>query len=139
MDMDLGMSALMAIEAKMAEIRAQVDALIVEIHAELAGEKSAYGWALDGKATLVVGTHTHTQTADARVLPGGTAYITDVGMTGPYNSVLGMDPALVVAKAKDGLPRRMEVASGPSQMCACLVEFSPATGIATSLRSLQLR
>jgi 2',3'-cyclic-nucleotide 2'-phosphodiesterase len=139
MDVATGMSALMCIEAKVTELRPQVDALIVEIHAELAGEKSAYGWALDGRVTVVLGTHTHTQTADARVLPKGTAYVTDVGMTGPYNSVLGMNPAMVIAKAQDGLPRRMEVASGPSHMCACLVEFDRTTGLAKSIQALQLQ
>jgi Uncharacterized protein conserved in bacteria len=80
------------------------------------------GWYLDGRATVVVGTHTHVATADEHVLPGGTAYITDVGMTGPHDGVIGMDRAGIVKKFLDGLPARFEVATGDVQMNAVLIE-----------------
>jgi len=96
--------------------------VLVDMHAETTSEKIALGWYLDGRATAVLGTHTHVATADERVLPKGTAYITDVGMTGPHGGVIGMDRAGIIKKFLDGLPARFEVATGDVQMNAVLVE-----------------
>jgi calcineurin-like phosphoesterase len=96
------------------------------MHAETTSEKIAFGWYLDGRATAVVGTHTHVTTADERVLPAGTAYITDVGMTGPHNGVIGMDRVGIVKKFLDGMPARFEVAQGDVQMNCVLIETDDA-------------
>ena len=106
----------------LASLFADVAFVLVDIHAETTSEKIAIGWYLDGRATAVVGTHTHVATADERVLPQGTAYITDVGMTGPHAGVIGMDRAGIVKKFLDGLPTRFEVAHGDVQMNAVLIE-----------------
>jgi calcineurin-like phosphoesterase len=92
------------------------------MHAETTSEKIAFGWYLDGRVTAVVGTHTHATTADERVLPGGTAYITDVGMTGPHDGVIGMDRNGIIKKFLDGMPARFEVAQGNVQMNCVLIE-----------------
>ncbi|MEM0965655.1 MAG: TIGR00282 family metallophosphoesterase [Verrucomicrobiota bacterium] len=122
-------------ERMVAELRPQVDALLVEIHAETTSEKIAMGWMLDGEATVVVGTHTHTPTADGRVLPRGTAYITDVGMTGPYQSVLGRDVEPVLQRFLDGMPRKFTVAQEDVWMRGVIVDFDQR-GRATGLESL---
>ena len=99
----------------------------VDFHAELTSEKMAMGWYLDGRVTAVVGTHTHVATADEQILPQGTAFITDVGMTGPHAGVIGMDREAIVKRFLDGLPARFEVASGDVQMNCVLIEtLSPA-------------
>lgn len=107
--------------------------ILVDFHAEATSEKVALGWHLDGKASAVVGTHTHIQTADERVLPGGTAYITDVGMTGPYNSVIGVKVDLVLQKFTTQMPVRFEVAEGPYQFNAVVIEVNDETGKAKSI------
>lgn len=96
--------------------------VLVDVHAETTSEKIAMGWYLDGRVTAVVGTHTHVPTADERVFPQGTAYITDVGMTGPHGGVIGMDREGIIKKFLDGLPARFDVASGDVQMNCVLVE-----------------
>lgn len=96
--------------------------VLVDIHAETTSEKIALGWYLDGRVTAVVGTHTHVPTADERVLPQGAAYITDVGMTGPHDGVIGMDRQGIIKKFLDGLPSRFEVAEGDVQMNSVLIE-----------------
>jgi metallophosphoesterase (TIGR00282 family) len=96
--------------------------VLVDMHAETTSEKVALGWYLDGRVTTVVGTHTHVATADERVLPQGTAYITDVGMTGPHDGVIGMDRHGIIKKFLDGLPARFEVAEGDVQMNCVLVD-----------------
>jgi 2',3'-cyclic-nucleotide 2'-phosphodiesterase len=106
----------------LAGLFADVAMVLVDMHAETTSEKIALGWYLDGRATAVVGTHTHVATADERVLPQGTAYITDVGMTGPHAGVIGMNRAGIVKKFLDGLPARFEVALGDVQMNAVLIE-----------------
>jgi 2',3'-cyclic-nucleotide 2'-phosphodiesterase len=107
---------------------------IVDFHAEATSEKQAFGWYLDGRATLVVGTHTHVPTADEYILPHGTAYQTDMGMTGPYESVIGMDREGIVKKFLDQLPARFEVAKGDVRLCGVVVDADPATGHATSIQ-----
>ena len=110
------------VDELMASLLAEVAFVLVDIHAETTSEKIAMGWYLDGRATAVVGTHTHVATADERVLPEGTAYVTDVGMTGPHTGVIGMDRAAIIKKFLDGLPARFEVAQGDVQMNAVLIE-----------------
>jgi len=101
---------------------ADTDFVLVDMHAETTSEKIALGWYLDGRVTAVVGTHTHVTTADERVLPEGTAYITDVGMTGPHDGVIGMERRGIIKKFLDGLPARFDVAQGDVQMNAVLIE-----------------
>lgn len=114
----------------LAQITAKV--VFVDVHAEATSEKMALGWYLDGRATAVVGTHTHVPTADTRLLPGGTAYQTDAGMTGPYDSIIGVRKELVLQRFLTGLPARFEAASGDARLCALLVECDPHTGRAYS-------
>src|SRR5437016_4630652 len=109
-------------DAELAKLPADIEFILVDIHAETTSEKIAMGWYLDGRATAVVGTHTHVTTADEHVLPQGTAYITDVGMTGPHGGVIGMDRNGIIGKFLNGLPARFEVASGDVQMNCVLIE-----------------
>lgn len=113
-------------DIELARIPADVAFVLVDMHAETTSEKIALGWYLDGRVTAVVGTHTHVATADERVLPNGTAYITDVGMTGPHDGVIGMDRGAILKKFLDGLPTRFEVATGDIQMNAVLIETDDA-------------
>lgn len=109
-------------DSELAGLPADVALVLVDIHAETTSEKVAFGWYLDGRVTAVVGTHTHVTTADERVLPNGTAYITDVGMTGPHGGIIGMERTAIIKKFMDGLPTRFEVAAGDIQMNAVLIE-----------------
>jgi len=121
------------------KLKAQTDAIIVEIHAEATSEKQALGWYLDGRVTAVIGTHTHVPTADAQVLPKGTAFICDIGMTGPYASVLGREVAPVVSKFLDGMPRRFEVATEDVRLSGALVEISASMARAEKIELLTVR
>ena len=112
--------------------------IFVDFHAEATSEKIAMGWFLDGRVTAVVGTHTHVQTADERVLPGGTAYITDVGMTGPHDGVIGVEKAPVIQKFLSGMPVRFEAASGNPILHGVLVTADDASGKATGIMRLSL-
>ena len=109
---------------------------LCDMHAEATSEKTAMGWYLDGRVSAVVGTHTHIPTADARVLPGGTAYVTDVGMVGPRDSCIGMDKDVVLKRFLTGVPNRFVVASGPVTFNSVLVTISTSTGRATSIQRL---
>jgi calcineurin-like phosphoesterase len=111
----------------------------VEIHAEATSEKQALGWYLDGRVTAVLGTHTHVPTADACVLPNGTAFMCDVGMTGPYASVLGRDVAPVISKFLDGMPRRFEVATGDVRLSGAMISISPGMARAEKIELLTVR
>jgi 2',3'-cyclic-nucleotide 2'-phosphodiesterase len=113
--------------------------VFVDFHAEASSEKVAFGWYLDGRATAVVGTHTHIPTADATVLPKGTAYITDVGMTGPYDSVIGVKKELVIEKFLSGMPARFEAANGDVRLCAVMVQCDDQTGRASTMEQVILR
>ncbi|MHB1125519.1 MAG: TIGR00282 family metallophosphoesterase [Bacillota bacterium] len=115
----------------------QTPIVIVDFHAEATSEKIALGWYLDGKASAVLGTHTHVQTVDARILPKGTAYVTDVGMTGPRDSVIGVEVEAVLQKFLTQLPTKFEVAGGVSQFNAVVVDIDPDTGRATGIELLQ--
>jgi len=112
--------------------------VIVDMHAEATSEKVAMGWHLDGRASAVLGTHTHVQTADARVLPGGTGYMTDVGMTGPMDGVIGMKRDLVLARFLSGMPKRFVVASGPAVFSAAVLDIDGATGTCRSVEAVYL-
>jgi metallophosphoesterase (TIGR00282 family) len=111
----------------------------VDFHADATSEKMAFGVYLDGRVTAVVGTHTHVPTADARVLPGGTAYISDVGMTGPYDSVIGMDKEGSIRRFLSGLPGRFEPATGDVRISAVMIEADESTGLATSIERYEER
>jgi len=110
------------VDELLANLFADVAFVLVDMHAETTSEKIAMGWYLDGCATAVVGTHTHVATADEHVLPQGTAFITDVGMTGPHGGVIGMDKTAIIKKFLDGLPTRFEVAEGDVQLNAVLIQ-----------------
>jgi hypothetical protein len=116
----------------------QAKVIFVDIHAEATSEKVAMGWYLDGRVSAVVGTHTHIPTADERVLPKGTAYITDVGMTGPYDSVIGVQKELVVGKFLSNMPVRFEAATGDVRLCAVVVDCDETTGHAASIQRLMI-
>jgi hypothetical protein len=109
---------------------------LCDMHAEATSEKTAMGWYLDGRVSAVVGTHTHIPTADARVLPGGTAYVTDVGMVGPRDGCIGMDKDVVLKRFLTGVPSRFVVASGTVTFNSVLVTISSSTGRATSIQRL---
>ena len=108
----------------------------VDFHAELTSEKMAMGWYLDGRVSAMVGTHTHIPTADERILPGGTAYQTDVGMTGPYDSVIGSEKSLAIRRFLTGMPIRLDNAKGGAELHATIVTVDPETGHATAIRRL---
>jgi len=118
------------------QIKAKI--IFVDFHAEATSEKVAFGWYLDGRVTAVVGTHTHIPTADEIVRPHGTAYITDVGMTGPYESVIGVKKELVVEKFLNAMPTRFEAATGDVRLCAVVVECDDTTGRASRIERLML-
>ncbi|MFX3624694.1 MAG: TIGR00282 family metallophosphoesterase [Ectobacillus sp.] len=121
------------VDALIAEARKRTNIIFIDFHAEATSEKQMLGWYVDGRATAVVGTHTHVQTADNRILPNGTAYITDVGMTGPYDGILGMDREAVLKKFLTNLPVRFEVAEGRTQLSAVLLDVDPSTGKAKKI------
>jgi metallophosphoesterase (TIGR00282 family) len=106
----------------------------LDFHAEVTSEKMAMGWYLDGRVSAVVGTHTHVPTADTRILPGGTAYQTDCGMTGPYESVIGVDIGIIIQRFLTGLPVRMESARKGAELHAVIVDVDEATGKARAMR-----
>ncbi|MDD4334711.1 MAG: TIGR00282 family metallophosphoesterase [Desulfotomaculaceae bacterium] len=118
-------------------IKEQTRIIIVDFHAEATSEKMAMGWYLSGRVSAVVGTHTHVQTADERILPGGTAYITDLGMTGPMDSVIGVKKDVVIEKFISRIPRYFEVATGPFQFNGAIIEIDEDTGEAVSIRRVQ--
>lgn len=120
----------------LAGIKAKV--IVVDFHGEATSEKVAMGWHLDGRVTAVLGTHTHVPTADERILPGGTAYQTDVGMSGPYDSVIGVEKDLVLHRFLTGMPGKFEAAKGNPKMCAALINCEPATGRALAIQRIML-
>ena len=112
--------------------------ILLDIHAEASSEKVALGWYLDGRVTAVLGTHTHIPTADQRILHHGTAYQTDVGMSGPYDSVIGVEKELVLNRFLTGMPAKFEAAKGNPKMCATLIECDGATGRAHHIQRIML-
>lgn len=122
------------VDALLAGLDPDIKVRFVDFHAEVTSEKVAMGWYLDGRVSAVVGTHTHVPTADARILTKGTAYQTDVGMTGPHNSVIGVDKETILRKFLTAMPVRMEVARGLVELHAVIVDVDPTTGRAESIR-----
>ncbi|MFH1457683.1 MAG: TIGR00282 family metallophosphoesterase [Candidatus Omnitrophota bacterium] len=119
------------------ELSKQTSVIVVDVHAEATSEKIALGWYLDGKVSAVLGTHTHIQTADERILPQGTAYVTDVGMTGPYDSVIGRRIEDVLERFVTSIPTRLEVASDNIQLHAVVLDIDENTGKARSIERIQ--
>jgi hypothetical protein len=131
--------ALVERELASQRLGATVDAIIVDVHAEATSEKMAMGHLLDGRVSLVVGTHTHVPTADSQILPKGTAYQTDAGMCGDYDSVIGMEKAVPIARFTRKLPtERLAAASGPATLCAVFVETDDRSGLARAVSPLRI-
>jgi 2',3'-cyclic-nucleotide 2'-phosphodiesterase len=119
-------------------LRKRTRIVFVDFHAEATSEKIAMGWHLDGKATALVGTHTHVQTADERILPKGTAYLTDVGMTGPHDSIIGVEVAAALNRFLTGLPQKFETATANPRLNAVVIEADETTGVATDIERVSL-
>jgi metallophosphoesterase (TIGR00282 family) len=128
-----------AADREIARIPAEVRVIFVDFHAEVTSEKEAMGWYLDGRVSAVIGTHTHVATADEQILPGGTAFQTDAGMTGPHDGVIGMDKAAILRRFLDGRPTRFEVATGDVQMNTTLLDMDETTGRARAIERLRFR
>ena len=127
-----------AAKAELAKLRRQTSIIIVDLHAEATSEKMAMGRYLDGQVSLVVGTHTHVQTADEQVLPKGTAYLSDAGMCGPHDSVLGRDVNAVINRFVSGMPQRLEVATDKIELCGVVVEVDEVTGLARKIERVRM-
>jgi metallophosphoesterase (TIGR00282 family) len=125
-------------EREIEKIRKRTKIILVDMHAEATSEKIALGWFLDGKVTAVVGTHTHVQTADERILPGGTAYITDVGMTGPFDSVIGTRKEIVLERFLKQIPNKFDVAKGDVRLQAVVIEVDEKSGTALGVERLSV-
>jgi metallophosphoesterase (TIGR00282 family) len=121
---------------EIAAVRERARIVLVDFHAEATSEKLAMGWHLDGRVTAVVGTHTHVQTADERVLPGGTAYITDVGMTGPHDGIIGVEREAALSRFRTGMPSRFDTATGDPRLHAVVVTADDQTGRATAIERI---
>ena len=119
-------------------LRRETPVVLVDMHAEATSEVMALGWYLDGRVSAVVGPHRHVQTADERILPGGTAYITDVGMTGPVDSVIGVDKDIIIQRFLTQMPVRFEPAKGPAALRGVVIVVDPETGRATSIQRLDV-
>jgi 2',3'-cyclic-nucleotide 2'-phosphodiesterase len=122
--------------AELERLRERAQVIIVDFHAEATSEKVALGWYLDGRCSAVLGTHTHVQTADERILPGGTAYITDLGMTGPVDSVIGIERERAIGKFLTGMPSEFKVAKGPARLCGVVVDVDESTGRARGIERI---
>lgn len=121
------------------KLRESTDIIIVDFHAEATSEKIAFGYFVDGKVSAVIGTHTHVQTADEKILPNGTAYITDVGMTGPAVSVIGIEKEQIIERFLLQMPMKFEVAKGEGILSAVVIEIDEKTGKSTAIQRLQLK
>ncbi len=126
------------IDGTLQKVSSEARIILVDFHAEATSEKIAMGWHLDGRVTAVVGTHTHVQAADERVLPEGTAYITDVGMTGPHDSVIGVEKQVILERFRTGLPGRFDTARGDPRLHAVVITADPQTGTASAIQRLSL-
>lgn len=118
------------------KVRQRARVIFVDFHAEATSEKVAMGWHLDGKVTAVVGTHTHVQTADERILPKGTAFLTDAGMTGPHDSIIGVEVQPALSRFLNGMPARFETATGNPRLNGVIVEADETTGLATDVERI---
>ena len=123
-------------DAELTLMRRETNAIIVDFHAETVQEKEAMGFYLDGRVSAVLGTHTHVQTADEKILPGGTAYITDVGMSGAYDSVLGMSKKLALGRFITGIPLKFSVADNDVKIGGALIDINDQTGQAISIKRI---
>ncbi len=119
-------------------LRAKTRVILLDFHAEATSEKTAMGWHMDGRVTAVVGTHTHVQTADERILPKGTAYLTDAGMTGPHDSIIGVSVDAALGRFRNAMPAKFEAAPGAARLNAVLVTADPATGRAVAIERINL-
>jgi 2',3'-cyclic-nucleotide 2'-phosphodiesterase len=128
-----------AAEREVERLRKETRTIIVDFHAEATSEKAALAWHLDGKVSAVLGTHTHVQTADERVLPGGTAFMTDVGMTGPSDSVIGVKKEDAITRFLTQRPHRFEIPKGPAQLDAVAIEIDQKTGRAVKIDRIKMR
>ncbi len=128
-----------SVDREIDRIKDSVDFIVVDFHAEATSEKLAMGWYLDGKATVVFGTHTHVQTCDERVLPCGTGYITDIGMTGPYNSIIGVDKDIALKKFIMLIPERFEVGKGDMQLNAVIFSIDDVTKKVNEIKRLFIK
>jgi metallophosphoesterase (TIGR00282 family) len=126
------------VDALVEEAGASTPVVVVDVHAEATSEKVALATWLDGRVTAVLGTHTHVQTSDARILPGGTAALTDVGMTGPHDSVIGVSSELAIRRMRTGMPVRFETATGGVRLEGALVTCDPATGRASAIEPVRV-
>ena len=125
-------------DEELERLRAETAIIVVDMHAEATSESQAMGWHLDGRVSAVVGTHRHVQTADERLLPKGTAYITDLGLTGPTDSVIGVEPELALARFISGMPNRFEPANGPAMLQGAVIRIDPETGRGLSIERLRV-
>ncbi len=125
-------------DEELERLRAETSIIVVDMHAEATSESQAMGWHLDGRVSVVVGTHRHVQTADERLLPKGTAYITDLGLTGPTDSVIGVEPELALARFLSGMPNRFEPAKGPAMLQGAVIRIDPDTGRGLSIERLRV-
>jgi metallophosphoesterase (TIGR00282 family) len=125
-------------DEEVARLREETPLVVVDMHCEATSESQAMGWYLDGRVSAVVGTHRHVQTADERVLPQGTAFITDLGMTGPVNSVIGVEPELAISRFLTQMPNRFEAAKGPAALHGAVIRIDPNTGRALSIERLSV-
>lgn len=123
---------------KISELQRECSTIIVDFHAEATSEKQAMGWYLDGEVSAVVGTHTHVQTADATILPKGTAYVTDVGMTGPFDSVIGIEKDIAIQKFLTQMPYKFQVAKMDLRLSGVVIEVESSTGLARNIQRLQI-
>lgn len=125
-----------AAQREIAKLAESTPIILVDFHAEATSEKIAMGWFLDGKVSAVFGTHTHVQTADDKILPGGTGYISDLGMTGPADSVLGMDRNIIMKRFTTGMPQKFEIANGRGQFCGIIFTIDEGSGKCTGVERL---
>lgn len=127
------------VDQELSQMSGKAKVILVDMHAEATSEKRGMGWHLNGRVSAVMGTHTHVPTADAEILSGGTAYITDVGMTGPYESVIGLDPAVGLKRLKSHLPEKFAVAKNDVRFSAILIEIDEQTGKALTIERIEKR
>jgi 2',3'-cyclic-nucleotide 2'-phosphodiesterase len=121
------------------QMRKETPIILVDMHGEASSEKQAMGWFLDGKVTAVCGTHTHVPTADQRILPAGTAYVTDIGMTGPYDSIIGVEKEQIIQKFLDQIPTRFEPAKENPILQSMLIEVDESSGLAQKIQRITVR
>jgi hypothetical protein len=124
-------------DREISRLRRETPLIFVDFHGEATAEKQAFAWYVDGRVSAVIGTHTHVQTADERILPGGTAYLTDVGMTGGHDSIIGMSIEAPIARFLSGLPKQFRPATGAPRLCGVVVEIDERTGHSTSIVRIQ--